>query len=86
VVTTRNEAVGLSVDAFMHHKNDFDHLWDPNAYPYCWSGWGAYNLNAWFLHVGVTRPLDNFGGNGRYRVQFGGVVKTIENQRKTPRQ
>ncbi|HJZ53760.1 MAG TPA: hypothetical protein VKE74_02320 [Gemmataceae bacterium] len=35
VVTTRGEAVGLSVDAFTHHPNDFGHGWDPNKYPEC---------------------------------------------------
>jgi hypothetical protein len=78
VVTTRGEAVGLSLDAFSHHANDFGHGWDPGKYPYCWSGWGAYNLNAYFLHAGVTRPADTFGRNARYREQFAAVVKKIE--------
>ena len=31
ILTKKNaEVVGLSVDAFMHHKNDFDHPWNPN--------------------------------------------------------
>jgi hypothetical protein len=43
------KVVGLSVDAFMHHKNDFGHAWDPAKYTYCWSGWGAYNLNTFWM-------------------------------------
>jgi hypothetical protein len=82
VVTTRGEAVGLSVDAFTHHANDFGHPWDPNKYPYCWSGWGAYNLNAYFLHAGVTKFKDDFGRNDRYREQFAEVVKKIEGKDK----
>ena len=78
LVTRRGDAIGLSVDTFMHHKNDFGHPWDPGAYPYCWSGWGAYNLNAWFLHTSMTTPQDNFGGNERYREQFADVVKNID--------
>src|SRR5262249_60568955 len=35
VVTARGEAIGVSVDAFAHHKNDFRHAWDPAQYPYC---------------------------------------------------
>ncbi|HJZ58528.1 MAG TPA: hypothetical protein VKE74_26540 [Gemmataceae bacterium] len=82
VVTTRGEAVGLSVDAFVHHTNDFGHGWDPAKYPYCWSGWGAYNLNAYFLHAGLTKPADNFGRNDRFREQFAEVVKKIEGKDK----
>jgi hypothetical protein len=78
VVTTQGEAVGLSVDAFSHHTNDFGHGWDPNKYPYCWSGWGAYNFNAYFLHAGMTKPADTFGRNDRYRERFAEVVKKIE--------
>jgi hypothetical protein len=77
-VTARGEAVGLSVDAFVHHTNDFGHGWDPNKYPYCWSGWGAYNLNAYFLHAGVAACADTFGRNDRYREQFAEVVKRID--------
>jgi uncharacterized protein (TIGR03067 family) len=77
VVTARGEVVGLSVDTFVHHKNDFGHPWDPKKYPYCWSGWGAYNLNAYFLHAGVTTFKDTFGRNDRYREQFTGVVKAL---------
>ena len=78
VVTARGEAVGLSVDAFAHQANDFGHGWDSAKYPYCWSGWGAYNLNAYFLHERVTTFADTFGRNDRYREQFAEVVKKIE--------
>lgn len=78
VVTTRGEVIGLSVDAFAHHVHDFGHGWDPEKYPYCWSGWGAFNLNAYFLHIGVTKVVDTFGRNDRYREQFAEVVKKIE--------
>ena len=78
VVTRRGKVVGLSVDTFVHHKNDFGHRWGPGRYPYCWSGWGAYNFNAYFLSTGVTRHLDNFGRNDRFREQFTKVVKRIE--------
>jgi len=77
VVTTNGDSVGLSMDAFSHHKNDFGHDWDPGKYPYCWSGWGAYNFNAYFLHAGLTKFSDNFGRNDRYRKQFAEVVKTL---------
>lgn len=77
VVTTRGATVGLSVDTFMHHTNDFGHPWDPKTYPYCWSGWGAYNLNAYFLHTRVTTFADTFGRNDRFREQFAGVVKAL---------
>jgi hypothetical protein len=77
VVTTRGEVVGLSIDTFMHHKNDFGHPWNPAKYAYCWSGWGAYNFNAYFLHTGVTKFADNFGRSERFREQFAGVVKAL---------
>ena len=78
VVTTRGEVVGLSVDAFTHRANDFAHGWDPNEYPYCWSGWGAYNLNAYFLRARLTAFADTFGRNDRYREQFAEGVKKVE--------
>lgn len=78
VVTMRGAAVGLSVDTFTHHTNDFGHDWNPNKYPYCWSGWGAYNLNAYFLHARLTAFADTFGRNDRYREQFAEVVKKID--------
>ena len=82
VVTRRGNAVGLSVDTFGHHKNDFGHEWNPAKYPYCWSGWGAYNFNAYFLSTGVTKPADNFGRNDRFRDEFTKVVKIIRAKQK----
>src|SRR5262245_25311764 len=51
VITRRQGVPGLSVDTFVHHKHDFDHEWNPGAYPYCWSGWFAYNFNTYFLYT-----------------------------------
>jgi hypothetical protein len=74
VMTKRGEVVGLSVDTFMHHKNDFDHPWNPGQYPYCWTGWGAYNFNTYFLYAKTTRFQDNFGDNALWRDRFVEVV------------
>jgi hypothetical protein len=79
------QVVGLSVDAFTHHKNDFGHPWDPNQYPYCWSGWGAYNLNTYFLHTKVTTFVDALGDREDYkyyREYFREAVKKIEASQK----
>ena len=78
VVTRQGERLGLSLDTFMHHKHDFNHPWNPGAYPYCWSGWGAYNFNAYFLYTKTTTFLDNFGKNAIYRERFGEARKAIE--------
>jgi hypothetical protein len=69
IVTKRGEVLGLSVDAFAHKKHGFEHPWEPERYPYCWSGWGAYNFNAYFLHTKVTTFQDNFGENESWRGQ-----------------
>ncbi|MFO0969868.1 MAG: hypothetical protein U0793_30290 [Gemmataceae bacterium] len=82
VVTRQGDRVGLSLDTFMHHKHDFNHLWDPAAYPYCWSGWGAYNFNSYFLFNKTTTFLDNFGTNAIYRESFGRALKAIEAKAK----
>lgn len=74
VIVKRGDALGLSLDTFMHHKNDFDHGWDPNEYPYCWSGWGGYNFNSWFLHVKTATFHDNFGESKAWRDKFAEVV------------
>jgi hypothetical protein len=79
------EVVGLSVDAFTHHKNDFGHPWDPNQYPYCWSGWGAYNLNTYFLWTKTTTFADRLGDSEdykNYRELFREAVKKIETKEK----
>jgi hypothetical protein len=74
VITKRGEVVGLSIDAFGHHKNDFDHPWDPGEYPYCWTGWFAYNFNTYFLYTKTTRFQDNFGDNTLWRDKFAEVA------------
>jgi len=74
VITKKGKVVGLSIDAFMHHKNDFDHAWNPNEYSYCWSGWGAYNFNTYFLQTQTTSFQDNFGENKDWREKFAEVV------------
>lgn len=78
MVTTRGKAIGLSVDAFAHHANDFGHGWGRTSTGTAGSGWGEYNLNAYFLHAGATTAADTFGRNHRYREQFAEVVKKIE--------
>ena len=78
VVTKWGETLGLSIDAFAHKKHGFDHPWDPNKYPYCWSGWGAYNFNVYFLYTRATALQDNFGENKHWREYFGQAVKKIE--------
>jgi hypothetical protein len=70
VVTRRGDAVGLSVDTFMHHKNDFGHGWTPRGNYYCWTGWGAYNFNCYFLQTKTAEFLDNCGKNEIYRGQL----------------
>jgi hypothetical protein len=74
VITKRGEVVGLSVDTFGHHKNDFDHPWNPGEYPYCWTGWGAYNFNTYFLYTKTARFQNNFGDNTLWRDKFAGVA------------
>lgn len=74
VVARRGEAVGLSLDAFAHKKHGFDHPWDPVKYPHCWSGWGAYNFNAYFLYTKMTRYQDNLGDNQDWKAQFEQIV------------
>jgi hypothetical protein len=74
VITRRGEAVGLSIDTFSHHKNDFGHPWNPNEYIYCWSGWGGYNFNTYFLHTKVTGLQDNFGDNKGWSDKFADLV------------
>jgi hypothetical protein len=78
VVTRRGEAVGLSIDAFSHRKHGFDHPWDPEKHPYCWTGWGAYNFNTYFLHAGTTKYLDNFGDNRPWRERFARAIGEVE--------
>jgi hypothetical protein len=78
VVTTRSELLGLSIDAFAHRKHGFQHPWDPNKYSYCWSGWGAYNFNVYFLQTKSTTYQDNFGDNKYWRQYFSEAVKKIE--------
>lgn len=77
VVTPRGEVLGLSIDAFAHEKHGFSHEWDPNKYPYCWSGWGAYNYNVYFLYTKATTYQDNFGENDHWREYFAQAVKKI---------
>jgi len=86
-ILTKKDApvVGLSVDAFTHHKNDFDHPWDPNDHPYCWSGWGAYNLNTYFLWTKTTTFVDRLGDSEDYRYyreHLREAVKKIEAKEK----
>jgi hypothetical protein len=86
-ILTKKDAdvVGLSVDTFMHHKNDFGHAWDPNKYSYCWSGWGAYNFNTYFLHTKTTTFLDRLGDSENYqsyRESFRQAVKKVEAKEK----
>ena len=83
VVTRRGEVLGLSIDAYAHRKHGFHRDWDPSKYPYCcWTGWGAYNFNTYFLYTKLTTFQDNFGENKLYRTQFVEVVKKIEGKDK----
>jgi hypothetical protein len=82
VVTKRGKTLGLSIDAFAHRKHGFDHPWDPSKYPYCWSGWGAYNFNAYFLYTRATTFQDNFGENRHWSEYFAEAVKKIEGKDK----
>jgi hypothetical protein len=69
----------------MHHKNDFGHPWDPNKYTYCWSGWGAYNLNTYFLQTKRTTFVDKLGDREdykNYREIFRQAIKKIETKEK----
>lgn len=63
VVTEQEGKLGLSIDAFSHKRYGFEHVWDPRKYPYCNTGWGAYNFNLYFLDQGYTTFLDNIGDN-----------------------
>lgn len=82
IVTRRGESVGLSIDTFAHMKHGFAHEWDPKKYPYCWSGWGAYNFNVYFLDAKTTTFEDNFGENKHWREYFAQAVKRIEAKNK----
>jgi hypothetical protein len=82
VVTRRGDRVGLSLDAFAHKKNGFDHPWDPSKYPYCWSGWGAYNFNVYFLATRATTFQDNFGENKPWREHFARAVEKLKEKDK----
>ena len=82
VVTRHGDVLGLSIDAFSHRKNGFDHPWDPSKYPYCWSGWGAYNFNVYFLYSRAATYQDNFGPNKHWREYFAQAIKKIEEKDK----
>jgi len=70
VVTKTCDIVRLSLDTFARNKHGFNHDWDPNKYPYCATGWGAYNFNLYFLHRVFTTPHDNFGDNKAFEDFF----------------
>ncbi len=78
VVTRRGVLLGLSIDAFAHRRHGFPHPWDPNKYPSCWSGWGAYNFNVYFLHTKAAMFQDNFGENKHWREYFAQAARRIE--------
>ena len=78
VVIEQGGKLGLSIDAFSHKRHGFPHVWDPRKYPYCNTGWGAYNFNLYFLEQGYTTFLDNIGDNEVADV-FHEVRRTIEN-------
>ena len=78
VVTTKGEVLGLSVDTGPDGAPTFSHPWDPSKFPYCWSGWGMFNFNAYFLWSGTTTFKDNFGENARWRDGFALVRRKIE--------
>jgi hypothetical protein len=80
VVTTKDDRLGLSLDSFSTtKKTGFDHRWDPATYPYCKTGWGAYNFNLYFLHAQTASYHDNFGDNAHWREFFSGVVEELKN-------
>jgi hypothetical protein len=69
----------------MNHKNDFGHPWDPNKHTCCWSGWGAYNLNTYFLQTKRTTSVDKLGDSEdykNYRKIFRQAIKKIETKEK----
>jgi hypothetical protein len=71
LVTKRGSAVGLSIDLFPHlGKPGPDQGWNPQRYGYCATGWGAYNLNLYFLHMRWTKYEDNFGELPSWRKVF----------------
>jgi hypothetical protein len=82
VVLTRGEILGLSVDAFSHRRHGFNHPWDPAKYPYCWTGWGAYNLNTYFLYAKVATFEDHFCEHKHWQRYFAEAVARIEKDRK----
>jgi len=60
VVVSQDDRLGISLDAYGQHRLGFDHPWNPAKYPWCGTGWGAYNLNLCFLHRGWAKFEDNF--------------------------
>jgi hypothetical protein len=78
VVTEQDGKLGLSIDAFSHHRHAFPHPWDPRKYPYCNTGWGAYNFNLFFLEQGYTTFLDTLGDHELADV-FQRARRAIEN-------
>jgi hypothetical protein len=44
IVTRRGEVLGLSIDTFAHHKNGFDHPWNPGSLSLLLDGVGSVQL------------------------------------------
>jgi hypothetical protein len=61
VVVKQGETVGLSLNIFfVPNKRSFNHEWDPINYPYCATGWGAYNIQPVFSSPSIYHTLRQF--------------------------
>ena len=75
VAIEKGRKVGLSIDAFSHRKHGFQHDWDPQKYPWCLTGWGAYNFNLYFVHRQFSTYEENFGDSRPWKDLFAKVVQ-----------
>jgi len=75
VAIEKGEKSGLSIDAFSHRKHGFKHGWDPQKYPWCAMGWGAYNFNLYFVHRKLSTYEENFGDSRYWKDLFAKVLQ-----------
>ena len=83
IIERRGDRVGIMVDAFSHMEHPFTEKWDPAQYPWCRTGWGAYNFNLYFLHLKLTQFEENFDvkKNPTTKTLFGALsTKTKANE------
>lgn len=75
----KDNKIGLLVDTFLHHRNDFKdtHLWDPNKYPWCGTGWGGYNFNIYFVYKRWAEYEPNCTDKTYIRMDYENLFKRV---------